>query len=69
MIARSMAKGKKDIDGQMKAYLSRPAIRYMLEDNEALVNRFIERINEIYIENFQEITESFYTIGPGSNSQ
>jgi len=63
MIARSMARGKKDTDGIMKAYLARPAIRYMLEDNQELVDRFIERVEEIYAENFYKITESLYTIG------
>jgi len=62
-ICKTMEKGKRDTDGIMKAYLARPAIRYMLEENKELVNRFLNRIEEIYIENFFEITESLYTIG------
>lgn len=46
-ICKTMQKGKRDIDGQQKAYISRPALRYMLTDNEQLVQRFITRITEI----------------------
>jgi len=49
-ICKSMAKGKRDIDGKQVAYLARPAIRYMLNDQSALVQRLASRIGDIYAE-------------------
>lgn len=57
-ICKSMAKGKKDIDGKKVAYLARPALRYMLNDNEALVRRLVERVSEIYRDEINRAVES-----------
>lgn len=50
MICHSMQRGKTDIDGQKVAFLKRPAIRYMLDDNDALLVRLTDRVAEIYKE-------------------
>lgn len=58
-ICKSMAKGKVDTDGQLKAYISKPALSYMVRDNQELIDQFVSRISEIIAEQSNLEIESF----------